>query len=250
MSDTYLAALLLAIVGLFIGSFLGTLVLRLPDGKSVVAGRSSCPHCGRRLAPFEMIPVLSWSIQAGRCRGCRGAISRFYPAMEIGAAIVPLWAGLTMGGTELLLSCVLGWMLFALAVMDLRVFRLSDRLTIPLLAAGIAAAAIADWQHVFDRALGAVLGFLSFYLLARLYRRFRGQEGLGAGDAKLLGAGGAWIAWQGLAPAVLIASCSALIAVLGLKAFGQEVTATTRIPFGALLALGIWIVWLYVPPVV
>src|SRR5258706_7556067 len=200
MNDTLLAALLLAIVGLFIGSFLGTLVLRLPDGKPVVAGRSACPRCGHKLSPFEMFPLLSWSIQGGRCRECGGPISALYPAMEVGAALVPLWASMTMSGAALLFSSVLGWTLFSLAMMDLRVFRLSDALTIPLLVSGIVATAVTNWPHAFDRALGAILGFLSLDLLARAYRKFRGREGLGAGDAKLLGAGGAWVGWQGLAP--------------------------------------------------
>jgi leader peptidase (prepilin peptidase)/N-methyltransferase len=242
-----LAAGLLTLVGLFIGSFLGTLILRLPEDRPVVAARSSCPHCGKRLTALELIPLLSWGIQGGRCRECREPISVFYPAMEIGAALVALWASASVSGWPLLFSCVLGWLLLALAVMDARVYRLSDALTLPMLVLGVLAAAVTDWQHVLDHALGAIAGFGSLFLLARVYTAYRRREGLGLGDAKLFAAGGAWVGWQGLAPAALIAGVAAIVAVLAARALGRHVDSTTRIPFGTFLAIGIWIVWLYVP---
>jgi leader peptidase (prepilin peptidase)/N-methyltransferase len=247
MTSPLLPILAFAIVGPVIGSFLGTLVLWLPAGKPVVAARSVCPHCGRQLTALELIPLLSWGIQYGRCRGCRQAISAFYPAMEISAALLPLWAATATGGLPLLFSCLLGWILLALAAMDLRVFRLSDRLTLPMLVLGILAAAILDWHRVFDHALGAIVGFFTLFSVGFAYKALRGQEGMGAGDAKLLAAGGAWIGWQGLAPALLIATASALFAVLVARVRGHPIEATTRIPFGTFLAIGIWIVWLYAP---
>jgi leader peptidase (prepilin peptidase)/N-methyltransferase len=247
MIPSPLSTALLAIVGLFIGSFLGALVVRLPAGKPVVLARSECPNCHKQLRAYELVPLASWMVQGGRCRNCRQPISRFYPGMELGAALVPLWAGLTLGGLPLLFSCALGWLLFALAVMDFRVLRLSDALTIPLAFFGMAGALAMDWQGVTDHLIGAAAGFASLFLLARAYKALRGREGLGLGDAKLLGAGGVWIGWQGLAPAVLIASLSALVFILALSIRGRSIEPTTRIPFGTFLALGIWIVWLYVP---
>jgi leader peptidase (prepilin peptidase)/N-methyltransferase len=247
MNTPLLPMLALAFVGPVIGSFLGTLVLRLPAGKPIVAARSVCPQCGRRLTAFELIPLLSWGIQFGRCRGCREPIPAFYPAMEICAAVVGFWAATATSGLPLLFSCLLGWILLALAAMDLRIFRLSDWLTLSMLTLGILAAGVLDRHRMLDHALGAIAGFLTLFLIGLAYKALRGREGIGAGDAKLLAAGGAWIGWQGLPPAVLIATGSALLAVLVAMLRGRAIETTTRIPFGAFLAIGIWIVWLYLP---
>ena len=247
MSQRILLIAFLMLAGLFIGSFLGTLVLRLPDNKPVVLSRSSCPKCGRRLTPIELVPLLSWGIQEGRCRGCGQPIGSFYPLMESATALVPLWAGLSTSGPALFFSTVLGWLLLALAVMDARTYRLSDSLTLPLAVLGIIAGASLDWEHVLDRAIGAIAGFVALFALARLYAVYRGEEGLGTGDAKLFGAGGAWVGWQGLAPVALIAGLSGIGSIVIGRVLGYAVDAKTRIPFGVFLALGIWIDWLYVP---
>lgn len=247
MSSQILLVALLMVLGLVIGSFLATLVLRLPAGKPVVLARSACPNCGRKLTPIELVPLLSWSIQEGRCRGCRKPIPKFYPAMEAGAALVPLWAGLSTSGPTLFFSAVLGWILLALATMDARTFRLSDALILPLLIAGIVASAVLEWDRVLDHAIGAIAGFVVLVALARLYLAFRGREGLGMGDVKLFAAGGAWVGWEGLAFVALAGSLLGLGAVLVARTRGYKVDSETRIPFGVFLAAGIWLVWLYVP---
>jgi leader peptidase (prepilin peptidase) / N-methyltransferase len=247
MSQRILLIAFLMLLGLIVGSFLGTLVLRLPENKPVVLSRSSCPKCGRRLTPVELVPLLSWSVQEGRCRGCGQSIGNFYPLMEGAAAVVPLWAGFSTTGPGLFFSTVLGWLLLSLAVMDARTYRLSDALTLPLVVVGIISGAVLDWDHVLDRTIGAIAGFVVLFALARLYAAYRGQEGLGTGDAKLFGAGGAWVGWQGLAPVALIAGVSGLAAIVIGRALGFAIDAKTRIPFGVFLALGIWIDWLYVP---
>src|ERR1700761_5751698 len=106
-----------ALIGLLVGSFLAVLVLRLPEGRPVVVGRSACPHCGHLLEPAELIPVLSWLIQKCRCRACGGAISAFYPIMEISSAAIaaasaywlpwPLFIGAWLGGWCIL--CLIAW---------------------------------------------------------------------------------------------------------------------------------------------
>ena len=232
-----------------IGSFLGTLVLRLPEGAPVLLARSACPACGHRLAAREMVPVLSWLVQRGRCRHCGAAIPAFYPAMELAALGVALWAATEAAGAALLASCLLGWALLALAVTDRREFLLPDALTLPLILAGLAATAWFDLAALPAHGLAAGAAWLGFALLAEAYRRLRGREGLGLGDAKLLAAGGAWIGPAGLPGALLLASLLGLGEVL-LRALrtGAAPAATERIAFGAWLALGIWLVWLYGPP--
>lgn len=232
-----------------IGSFLGTLVLRLPEGAPVLLARSACPACGHALAAREMVPILSWLVQRGHCRHCGAAIPAFYPAMELAALGIALWAATEAMGAALLASCLLGWALLALAVTDRREFLLPDALTLPLLLAGLGATAWFDLAALPAHGLAAAAGWLGFALLAEAYRRLRGREGLGLGDAKLLAAGGAWVGPAGLPGVLLLASLLGLAEVL-LRALrtGAAPAATERIAFGAWLALGLWLVWLYGPP--
>ena len=240
-------SLLTAAVAPFIGSFLGTLAVRLPSGEPILVARSACPECGATLHARELIPLASWLAQGGKCRSCKAPISAFYPAIELGALAIVVWAALSTQGIVLLLSCLLGWALLTLAVMDWRTLRLADAVTLPLVAAGLGAAFLVDRAHLLDHAIGAVAGFLLIYALAALYRAVRGRDGLGLGDAKLLAAGGAWVAWQGIGSILVVASVAALLGVLLWRLAGRHIGADTRLPFGAFLAFGIWLVWLYGP---
>lgn len=145
----------------------------------------------------------------------------------------------------LLLTLGLGGLLLALAVIDIRTLTLPDPLTGLTVLLGIAMVWLhrADaWQPHF---IGGLAGYGVLVAVEVAYRRWRGRDGLGRGDAKLLGALGVWTGWAGLAPIMLIASASALIGVLGLSAMGlRKADAETPIPFGPFIALGGWIVWL------
>src|ERR1700754_4924732 len=118
-----LAALAAGLVGLAIGSFLGVLVLRLPERRPVAMARSACPHCGRVLGPLELVPLISWLIQRRRCRGCATTLSVFYPAMESTAATIAVAAVLLVPWPLSVAICVAGWGLLALGA--LAVMRLS-----------------------------------------------------------------------------------------------------------------------------
>jgi leader peptidase (prepilin peptidase)/N-methyltransferase len=246
-SPSPLILALLGGAGLLIGSFLGTLVLRLPEGRSTVWGRSACEACGTTLSSWQLVPVMSWVAQRGRCSACRRKISLFYPAIEIAAMVTALWAGLFTSGIVLSLTLLLGWVLLALAAMDIRVFRLSDALTLPLIGAGMVAGWLLEPEHLLDHVIGALAGWGVLTLIGIVYLRIRKRPGLGQGDAKLLAAGGAWLGWQGLASILLIASFLALVVALGLHLFGRSMRPNTPLPFGAFLSLGIWLVWLYYP---
>lgn len=154
----------------------------------------------------------------------------------------------TLHGGTVLVACALGWTLLALALIDLRHHRLPDALTLPLAVAGLATAGLPEGASLFDRALGCALGFFIFLSISTVYRRIRGREGLGMGDVKLLAAGGAWVAWQGLASVVLIASAAALaVAAVQAAQDRSHIQATTRIPFGLYLGPAIWLIWLVGP---
>ncbi len=225
----------------FLGSFMGVLITRVPAGRGVVAGRSCCDACGHTLRAAELVPIASYIGLRGHCRWCAAPIPRVTLWVELAALAVTLTA-LAAGerGALLWVGCVLGWTLLTLGWIDAMCQRLPDFLTLPLVLAGLAEAYLLEPEAMTSRALGAACGYAGFRLLALLYRGWRGHEGLGEGDAKLLAASGAWVgAW--LLSDVLLAS--ALTALAFALRHGR-VDRTARIPFGPFLAAGTWLVWL------
>ena len=241
MMPPWLMALLVAP---FVGSFLGVVIERLPHGRPLVVARSQCAACRRPLRPAELVPFVSFLLQRGRCRSCGARIGWFAPSVE-GAALA-IAASAALGGEDGLLlweGCALGWTLLALAWIDWRHFVLPDALTLPLLVAGLGAAVAEGRAMALDSALGAALGYGGLWLVGTLYRRLRGREGLGGGDAKLLAAGGAWLGAAAL-PWVVLGAAVGGLAIAGLTRRGG-LAATLAVPFGPPLAAAIWLVWLW-----
>lgn len=229
----------------FAGSFLAVLVVRLPAGRRVGLARSACDRCGAVLGPAELVPLLSYALQRGRCRHCGGAIDPVHPAMELGCLAVAAWAAGVQSGHALAAACVLGWLLLALAMADWRSYMLPDLLTLPLLLLGLAATAWRAPADLADHALATILGYALFRGLALAYRHLRGRDGLGHGDAKLLAAAGAWVGLLAVPWVMLLAALGGL-ALAGLAmASGRRIGLETAMPFGPSLALGLWLVWLY-----
>lgn len=237
---------LLALVSVSIGSFVATLALRLPAGQTI-NGRSCCPHCRHVLGPADLVPLLSWMALQGRCRYCRESIGVYYPAVELAALGLALWAMTLLSGWLLWMTAVFGWTLLALTLIDWRHFILPDVLTLPLAPAGIAVNWLSGERSLLDTALGAIFGYCAFALIAWAYRRWRGREGLGIGDAKLLAALGAWVGAAGLPSVVLLASVLALVTALAAQGLRGRVSLLERVPFGPFLAAAGWVVWLYGP---
>lgn len=231
----------------FIGSFLGVIVRRLPQDRPIAWGRSACEACGRPLAVRDLVPLVSWLGSQGRCRGCGIALGWFYPAIEVAALAVALIALAAGHGRLVWLDCAFGWWLLTLAWIDARCWILPDALTLPLVVAGLAAAAVFAPAVLLDRALGAVLGNASLRAIAVLYRRTRGRQGLGGGDAKLLAAIGAWVGASGLGSVVLLAALAALLGALLARLAGIRLSARSALPFGPFLAVAAWLVWLFGP---
>ena len=241
--------LILLLAAPFIGSFLALLIVRLPAGAPVVSGRSRCPSCGNTLAALDLVPLLSWLISRGRCRHCGEPVSRLYPGIEIAALVIAAWSLAVLPGWLAWAGAAFGWVLLVLSLIDARDFLLPDALTLPLAPAGLAVAWFANPATILDHAIGGLAGAAVFALIAWLYRRIRGRDGLGWGDVKLLGALGCWTAWQGLPSILLFAALTGLIWVLALRLTGRQVTATTHLPFGPFLCWAGWLVWLYGPVV-
>jgi leader peptidase (prepilin peptidase)/N-methyltransferase len=232
----------------FIGSFMGVLIQRLPIGAPVVFSRSACPHCDARLSWWELLPLASFMALRGRCRHCGQRIGWFHPAIEVAATAVVVWAALADPDAvhgSLWVDCGLGWTLLTLSWIDCTSFLLPDVLTLPLLLAGLTLTLITDPEAVADHSLAAAFGYLAFAGLAAGYRRLRGRDGLGGGDAKLIAAAGAWCGLAGLPLVVLGSAAAGLLAALGLALTGRAVTSRTAITFGPCIALAFWLVWLH-----
>jgi len=238
---------LLVVGAPFVGSFLGVVAERWPKGKPFVLDRSRCPHCQHVLGPRDLVPVLSWLAARARCRYCGARLSIWYPAVEIAALALAVWAVMVLPAGLSVVSVLFGWMLLTLALLDLKSLWLPRVVTWPLAAVGLLVTGF--WNDGFptDQAIGAVAGYLLMVLVAYLYRRYRGREGLGEGDAHLFGALGAWVGWPGLPSILLFAGLSGLLCVLMQMLTDRRIDWTTRMPFGPHLCIGGWLVWLYGP---
>ena len=237
----------LVLVAPFIGSFLGLLIQRLPEGSPIARGRSRCEACGATLRVRDLVPILSWLMVGARCRYCNQPLGWFYPGVELAALAVALAAVLLDGGQRAWLDCLLGWWLLALGWIDLRSWLLPDAVTLPLIIAGLAAAFLFNPEQLTERALGAALGYACLVAIAALYRAWRGREGLGGGDAKLLAASGAWLGAAALPQVILFAALSALAAAACLRLAGVRLGIHSALPFGPFLALATWVLWLLGP---
>ncbi len=238
-----LAGAAILLVAPIVGSVAGAFACRYPDRLDEwVFGRSRCLACGTVLAARDLVPLLSYLLLRGRCRHCRAPIDPAEPGVELAALFLATLAVVLLDPLPALLAALVGWVLLAAALVDRRTLLLPDLLTLPLIAAGLAAAGLrlAPASPLGSLA-GALLGLGGTALLAEAYRRLRGREGLGVGDAKLLAAAGAWLGPGSLPLVVLIGAAAALAAAL---LTGAHRRPQEPVPFGPWLALGFWSVLL------
>ncbi len=202
--------------------------------------RSRCPACGHQIRWYQNLPVVSWLALRGKCSACGTAIAKRYPLVEIGMGLIFAALGWRLGTNPVvLLWCGAAAALLALALIDWDTTLLPDALTLPLLWAGLVSAAM-GWLPGLSPSQslwGAVVGYLSLWLVYWFFKLATGKEGMGYGDFKLLAALGAWLGWQAVLPIVLMASMIGALVGLGMKA-----TSSLRdgryVPFGPFLAGG------------
>ena len=270
MVEDALGALLtpfgLALLGLCVGSFLNVVVHRLPqmmerawklEGAELLGvpapelaplslskPASRCPHCGHQIRWFENIPLLSWLVLRGRCSACKAPISARYPLVELATALLfaaVAWRFPAQAGN--LAWCGFVAALVALALIDWDTTLLPDSITLPLIWAGLIAAAV-GWTIPLSTAVwGAVAGYLVLWTVFWVFKLTTGKDGMGAGDFKLLAALGAWLGWQMLLPIVLAASLIGAVIGIGMKVSGA-LREGRYVPFGPFLA-GAGLVVLY-----
>ncbi len=268
------AALILVCVlfGLLVGSFLNVVIHRIPKmmeatwrqearelldqpapkGEeeppifNLVTPGSHCPHCNHRIRWYENVPVVSWALLKGRCSGCKAAISKRYPIIELLTGLVAGLCAWRFGYDPWLIFMLYGsFTLLALAVIDLDTTLLPDDLTYPLLWAGLLASVLGvSPVSLPDAVIGAMAGYLALWSLYWVFKLLTGKEGMGYGDFKLLAALGAWLGWQYLPVVVLLSSVVGLVFAVSMMASGS-VKRDQGIPFGPYLAIAGWIALLW-----
>lgn len=224
--------------GLIVGSFLNVLAHRLPRGESVVSPGSHCPACGAGILARDNIPVVSWLLLGGRCRTCRAPISARYPMLELTNGV--LWALVFLRAQEwpeLLGGVFFASACLALAAIDLEFQILPDRITLTGIAIGILLSFFSKTRTPGSALIGAAVGGGGLFLIAFLYEKFAGHEGMGLGDVKMLGMIGAFLGPVGVLMTVLAASLSGSVVGIAAIALGRG-DRKMRLPFGVFLAAG------------
>lgn len=227
----------LGLLGAVLGSFIATLVMRWPAGRSVMRGRSACDGCGRVLGPLELVPLLSGLALRGRCRTCRSAIAPLHARIEAAALLVGASAGLLVPGPQALTAAGFGWLLLALGALDATDFWLPDELTLTLALGGLASGGVGVMPPLGDRLIGGIGGFAALSAIGAAYRLVRGRAGLGGGDPKLLGAIGLWLGWRVLPAVLLLAALIGLGVAVVRRVRGVDVRLGDAMPLGTLLAI-------------
>lgn len=180
------------ITGLLIGSFINVCIYRIPLHKSIIKPPSSCAACGHRLNYYDMLPVANYVINSGKCRYCGERYSIEYPLIELfnglfyGAIAVKYGFGLA-----LVLYCILGSILIAVSVIDLKHKIIPDSLNISVAAIGIVFV-LYDGSIILDRVFGAFIGFALFFAIALA------TDAMGGGDIKLIAGLGLVFGVQGV----------------------------------------------------
>ncbi|MGJ8628460.1 MAG: prepilin peptidase [Sulfitobacter sp.] len=243
-------AFLLILVSPAIGSFIAVLVDRLPRGEDVLVGRSKCRNCAVQLTLRDLIPLVSFVVQKGRCRHCGDVIPPFVfytELLALGAAVLAVLAGGSL--VDVLLAALWLWVLLALAMTDALWMRLPDALTVPLLVVALIMALQPVGLGSGTALLGGVLGAGSFAALRWGYARLRGRVGLGLGDVKLMAGLGAFVGPFALPQLVLIAALAALGgALLTRRTAPDGLSGTRALPFGTALCFSAALIWLFTAP--
>ncbi len=233
-------------LGAATGSFLNVAIYRLPRGESVVAPRSHCTTCERVIPWYDNIPVLSWILLRGRCRGCGEPFSIRYPIVEALTGVILLGLSLQFGwGIGLAFAFYFACSLLVATYVDLDHRIIPDRVTLPGIVVALALALVSAWLAppdvrwvpVQNWAVGTLVGGGILWLVAWGYALATGREGMGGGDIKLLAMIGAFLGWQGVLLTLLLASfIGSVIGVGVMVARGGD--TKLAIPFGPFLAMG------------
>lgn len=258
--NTILALVLFALLGLCVGSFLNVVIYRIPlmmhfawrqecsqflaTQSDIPAKQSAmiteviskdaplnlsqpasrCPHCAHKIRWFENIPLISWLVLRGRCSDCKSTISWRYPIVELITALLSVVViykfGVSVSGLSAL---VLVWTLIALTGIDFDTQLLPDRLTFPLAGLGLAVNSQGWFVTPTESIWGLLFGFLSLWIVVKLFYLITKKHGMGQGDFKLLAVLGAWLGPMMLPLIILLSSLlGSIVGIILMRQQGES----------------------------
>jgi leader peptidase (prepilin peptidase)/N-methyltransferase len=247
------------LVGLMVGSFLNVVIHRLPrilerqwrtecaeltetapppaERYNLIVPRSACPKCGHRITALENIPIASYVVLGGKCRGCSAPISKRYPLVEALSGVLAGYIAWRYGWSAAMAGALLfAWAMIALAFIDFDTFYLPDSITLPLLWAGLLFNLGGTFTDIRSAVIGGAAGYLTLWTVYWTYKLATGKDGMGYGDFKLLGAIGAWLGWKMLPLVILVSSFLGAAVGIALIVFARR-GRNVPIPFGPYLVI-------------
>lgn len=258
--------IIIAILGLAVGSFCNVVIYRLPimlhdswhkeclsflkQESTTIAKifnlfvpRSHCPKCQQKVPAWHNIPLLSYLILRGKCHQCNKTISWRYPLVEILSCILSLIIAYRFGPSwQTAAIMVLTWALLILVFIDFSHQLLPDSITLGILWLGL----LVNTFHLFttpeQAILGAIFGYGSLWIVAKTFKLIRKQEGMGHGDFKLLALFGAWLGWEFLPAIILLSSLIGIVVGIALIV-SRKHKYSSPMPFGPYLAIAGWIMF-------
>lgn len=241
------AAIFGALFGAVIGSFLNVCIVRLPADQSVVSPPSRCPKCGKPVEWRDNIPVLSWLLLRGKCRGCQEPISILYPLVELATAL--LWAGMAWYyglSLEALKGAIFGTLLIGIAMTDAREYIIPNEFTFGGLVIGLVLSAAGGLESVLAALIGAAVGFGLLWLVGVAGRWAFKEEAMGGGDIKMMAMVGSFVGWQGVLLTIFLGALAGTAIFLPLTLIGRK----RLVPFGVFLAIGAAVTYVIGPSII
>ncbi|MCS6961898.1 MAG: prepilin peptidase [Deltaproteobacteria bacterium] len=269
--------ILVAIFGLVVGSYLGSLSYRIPrkhikkwyeeenleelnvsleeDPEVVNSPRSKCPNCKKTLNWWELIPVFSYVLLRGRCSGCRQEISPSYVIIELTTALTAVLTYVLFGiSVEAVLLFVLLSVLLLASSIDFKCYILPDFLTLPVAATGVVYCVLLYLNtvllkppfsnHALDSFSGGIIIPVFLIVFSWIFEKIRQKEGFGFGDIKLLSGIGFWFGLNGACASIVIGSILALINAVIMKFAKNKPVFGVYYPFGPFLYVGL-LIWVF-----
>lgn len=253
-------AIVAALFGLLIGSFLNVCIYRMPHDLSVVHPRSFCPSCEKQIAWYDNLPVLSWVVLQGACRYCGAAISWRYPAVEALTGALFFLAVLILGFNAAALKlCVFSAIMVALVFMDFEERILADEFTLGGTVVGLIFAWFVPmspslvtfllpptwdsrWHSVAESLAGAVILSVMLWVIGKLFHMIRGVEGMGFGDVKMVACMGAFLGMMPTLMTVVLGSVlGSVIGLIYIRLSGKDMSSYP-LPFGSFLGVAALVV--------
>lgn len=226
--------------GITFGSFFNVVGLRVPRKVSFVQGNSHCPACQHRLTWHELIPVLSFCWQRGKCRHCQARIAILYPIMELLTGLLFSYSYIQLGFTTELMTAVLFMsMLVIISVTDMAYMTIPDKILLFFFPIFILLRIISPLDPWYDALIGAVAGYLLIALIILI-----SNGGMGAGDMKLFFVIGIVLGWKDVLLTFFVAALLGAVIGMFLKLL-QKVKAKQPIPFGPYIAVAAVVTYFY-----